>query len=346
MALWTDVIDPATLTGYARASLAEYEARKGTLARWLPNRQVADIVVRFVAGQTGLVEAAKFRAYDAEPEIGKAPTGQRVTLEMPALGQNIPVSEYAQLRMRGAAQDQVLRSVLDTTDIVVRAVADAIEYLRGVVLTTGKATISAERYFSDDDFARPAAHTVTAQNLWTTGATVSRLSDLQTWCDVYRDTTGEDPGAIVGSTRVLRIMAAGNEFATQLINGGNRPATQADVAAITAGAGLPDFFRYDRRVNRSGVATKVLPDNRVLLLPAPVDPNDSNGTVLGATFWGQTLTSSEASWGIATSEQPGIVTGVFRGEKPPMLAEVLSDAIALPVLTNAALSLSATVAAV
>jgi hypothetical protein len=32
MALWTDVIDPATLTGYARASLEDYEARKGTLA--------------------------------------------------------------------------------------------------------------------------------------------------------------------------------------------------------------------------------------------------------------------------------------------------------------------------
>jgi hypothetical protein len=39
MALWTDIIDPETLTGYARASMNAYEARKGTLARWLPNRQ-------------------------------------------------------------------------------------------------------------------------------------------------------------------------------------------------------------------------------------------------------------------------------------------------------------------
>jgi hypothetical protein len=41
-------------------------------------------------GQTGLVEAATFRAFDAEPEIGKGPAGKRVTLELPALGQNIP----------------------------------------------------------------------------------------------------------------------------------------------------------------------------------------------------------------------------------------------------------------
>lgn len=344
MALWTDIIDPATLTGYARASLAEYEARKGTLARWLPNKLVTDIVVRFVAGQTGLVETAKFRAFDAEMGIGKAPGGQRVVLELPALGQNIPVSEYSQLRIRGASDDQILRSIQDTTDVVVRAVADAIEYLRGIVLLTGKATITDDKFVTEDDFSRPGAHTVTAGALWSASPATSRLTDLQTWCDVYRDTTGEEPGAIVTSTRVTRIMAAGTEFQTQLINGGARPATQGDIDAITAGAGLPPIYRYDRRVNRNGAATKVLPDNRLLILPAPVDPNDDGGTVLGATFWGQTLTASEESWGIDNSEQPGLVTGVFRGEKPPLIAEVISDAIALPVLTNAALSFSATVA--
>ena len=60
MPLWTDIIDPAELTGYARASLADYEATRGTLAQYLPNREVADVVVRFVQGSTGLVEAAQF----------------------------------------------------------------------------------------------------------------------------------------------------------------------------------------------------------------------------------------------------------------------------------------------
>ena len=46
MALWTDIIDPATLTGYARAALADYEASKGTLARWLPNRFVPSTAAR------------------------------------------------------------------------------------------------------------------------------------------------------------------------------------------------------------------------------------------------------------------------------------------------------------
>ena len=347
MALWTDVIDPAELTGYARASLEDYETRKGTLARWLPNREVNDIVARFVAGSTGLVEAALFRAFDAEPEVGKARPLKRITLELPALGQNIPISEYQQLRTRNASDEAILASVLKTTDQVVQAVADAIERLRGIVISTGKATITqvmdgASVTFSDDDFGRSGTHTVTAASPWST-ASVSRLADLTSWSDTWTNDNGEAPGALLMSTRVLRALGAGNEFQTQLINGGARPATRTDVDAIVSGAGLPPIYVYDRRVNISGTSTKVLPDDRLFFLPAPVDPNDGEGSALGATFWGQTLSSTDERYGIEPSEQPGIVAGVYRGEKPPMIAEVISDAIALPVLANADLSFSADV---
>jgi hypothetical protein len=342
MALWTDLIDPATLTGYARASLADYEARKGTLARWLPNREVADVVVRFVAGQTGLTEIAQFRAYDAEPEVGKALPGKRVTLELPALGQNIPISEYQQLRSRNATDDQMLVSVRKTTDAVVRAVSDAIERLRGIVLDTGKATINQGNFKSDDDFGRPAGHTVVASNLWSDKA-VSRLADLTAWQDTYRDANGDDPGALVMSNRVYRALASGNEFATQLLNGASRPATEAEIDAVISSAGLPPIFRYDRRVNVGGTSTRVLADSKLLMLPAPVDPNAEEGSELGATFWGQTLTSTDPAWEIEAGEQPGVVAGLYRNEKPPLIGEVVSDAIALPVLANAALSFSAAV---
>ena len=79
--------------------------------------------------------------------------------------------------------------------------------------------------------------------------------------------------------------------------------------------------------------------------PEPVDPDDWQGTQLGASFWGQTLTSTEPDWGIDDVEQPGIVAGTYRNEKPPMIAEVISDAIGMPVLANADLSLKATVLA-
>lgn len=345
MALWTDVITPAELTGYARASLADYEARQGTLARWLPYREVADIVARFVAGSTGLVDVADFRAYDAEPTIGGAPAGKRITVEMPAVGRNIPVSEYNQLRARNAnpSDEAVRETILRAVDVNVRAVVDAVERVRGIVLHTGKATIANEAGFSmDDDFGRSAGHTVTAGTLWST-TTADGLGNLTTWSDTFRTANGEPPGCILTSTRVLRAFAGLNQNKLNLVNGASRPATAADMEAIVAGAGLPPIVLYDRNVQVAGVKTKVLPDNKLWLLPAPVDIDAWEDTQLGATYWGQTLTASDPRYELADSEQPGIVVGAFRGDKPPMLAEVVSDAIALPALANADLSFVATV---
>lgn len=344
MALWTDIVDPATLTGYARRALSEYEAARGTLARWLPNREVADVVVRFVAGATGLVDVAKFRAYDAEPEVGKRPSRKRITLELPALGQNIPVSEYEQLRARGGdvSEEEIRDAILNTTQVVTRAVADSIERLRGTVLYTGNATISQGNFVSDDNFGRPAGHTVTAPALWSV-ATTDALGQLNTWMDVVRDATGEEPGAIVMSTRALRALANLDQMKTQLLNGASRPATFDDVQNTVSAAGLPPIYRYDRRVSVDGVSTKVIPDTRVLLLPAPVDTDDWQGTDLGATFWGRTLTSTDADWDIPSVDQPGVVAGVYRNPKPPMGVEVIGDAIGLPVLANADRSFAATV---
>lgn len=336
MALWTDIVDPATLTGYARRSLEEYEAEKGTLAQFLPNREVVDTVVRFISGRKGLVEEARFRAYDAEIEIGKSEGGKRTILELAAVGQNIPVSEYEQLRTRNSSDEAIEKSILRTTNRVVRAVADRVEKLRGIVLNTGVATIP--ELGAADSFGRSATHDVTAPTLWT-DPTADRLAFLEGIVDVYRETNGVDPGSIVVTNRVFRALAAGDQFRVQLNNGASRPATEADIRGIVTGAGLPDLIRYDRRTS-SG---KVLDDSKLFLLPAPVATDDWEGTELGATFWGQTLTSTDERYGIEEAEQPGIVAGVYRGEKPPMIAEVISDAIALPVLANADLSLAAKV---
>lgn len=338
--LWTDIVDPAELTGYTREALADYELTQGTLARWLPNRTVNDIVVRFNKGDTGLVDIAEFRAYDAEPTIGAPPTHQRVTIELPAIGRMFPVSEYNQLRARGNASEDVVRVMIENTARrAARAVADAIEKLRGVVLQTGKATVSG---FMDDDFGRDAGHTTSASTAWS-DATWDILAEVSGWSDTYLAANGERPGAAIISTRVLRAIAKSNQFKTALASGGNRPATQQQVMDTFEGAGLPPLYVYDRQVSVAGSKTKVLSDDRFIMVPPPVDPNDPDGTDLGATTWGQTLSSMEADWNIPDAEQPGLVIGAFRNETPPMIAQVHSDAIALPHLANANLSFAADV---
>lgn len=344
MALWTDVIDPVTLTGYARAALADYEERRGTLARWLPNRYISDIVARFVKGQTGLLDAALFRAYDAEPEFGRRPVGKRVTIELPALGQNLPVTEYEQLRLRSGdvPPEAALVTMQTAVATAVRAIADAIERMRGIVLATGKATINQTNFIVEDDFGRPAGHTTTAGTLWTLAAT-SRLDYLTSLTDIYTDATGEAPGALLMSTRVFRSLAAGNEFSVPLVGGSTRPPNRDQVNDVLSGASLPPVTIYDRRVSVNGVSTRVIADDRLLLLPEAVDTEDWAGTDLGATFWGRTLTSTEAGWNIPDADQPGVVAGIWRNEKPPMGVECISDAIGLPVLANAERSICAKV---
>lgn len=338
MPLWTEVIDPATLTGYARARIQDVEKRKGTLARWLPNKLVDDTIVRFVRGATGLVEEARFRAYDAEPEFTKAEGGARVIIELPAISQKIPVSEYQQLRQRRAGNQALLNQVLATTDRVVDGIVDRIERLRGTVLVTGKATVTQKNFQFDDNFGRDSGLTLTAGTLWNT-AGVDRLAYLQTLYDLFLTTNNEAPGAIVMSTRVFRALQSGTQFATQLGNGASRPASATEVRLVAEGNGLPPMYLYDRKTS-GGL---VVPNDTLLMLPSPVDTSDAAGTQLGATFWGSTLTGTDASYALKSAEAPGLVAGAYRNETPPLIAEVIGDAISLPVLANANLSLAAKV---
>ena len=333
MALWTDVIDPATLTGYARRSLEEYEKKKGSLSDYLPNRTVNDIVVRVVEGQNGLVEAAKFRAYDAELEPGVAGGGPRKIVELPALGQWVPVSEYDQLRLRSASDEDILKSITASADRVVAAVVDRMEYMRGQVIATGKATIDQDNFKTEDDFGRAPELSANVGTVWSdSGADV--LADLDSFLETYVEHNGEAPGALVISSKVLRALAKHQAFATRLEGGGTRAATRGDVQALLDGYGLPEIRIYDRKVRVGGKAQSVLPDDRIFFLPSAGD------SALGASYWGRTLTSTELSWGIASGDQSGVVAGVYKNEKPPVIAQVFADAIGLPILSNANLSMA------
>ncbi len=337
MALWTDVIEPAELTGYARESLEAREKAKGSLARFLPHREVMDTVARFFVGDNGLVSEATFRAYDAEIEIGKGDGGRRVTIDLPAIGKNVPVSEYSQLRARNASDEAIRKVILRATDNVVAAVSDRIERLRGTILATGKATTGQTNFALEADFGRDSTLTVAAATLWSASG-AKPLDDLTAWCDKYAEINGVMPGRIVMGSKALRALLASESMRTVLVGGASRPASLADAQTVLDGQGLPEIERFTRRTS-GGL---VVPENTILLLPEPVDPL-SGVSELGATFWGQTLTASAGEYGIAEDEQPGIVAGVYRGEKPPMIAEVISDAIALPVLANANLSMAAKV---
>lgn len=337
MPLWTDLISPAEATGFVRTALADLEVNNKTLARWLPNEFVSDISVRFRKGRNGFVAEAEFRAFDAEPSIAGGTSTQRVTIELPALGQKRVISEYDQLRSANATEEVLRESALKELRNVARAIGDSVERVRGTVLETGKATVSQANFSFDDDFGRSAGNNVVAGTLWT-DKTVSRLDNLGTWVEAYADANGGvEPGTILMPRKVFRALTIGNEFRIT-VGGESRPASRDSVISILEGAGLPPIEIYDRSTNTG----RVMSDSKLLLLPAPVDPNTGTSE-LGKTYWGRTLTSMEPSYGIGATEQPGVVVGLHKSDTIPHIAQVESDAIALPVLGNADLSFVAKV---
>lgn len=337
MALWTDAIEPAELTGYARASLQAREDRNGTLEDFLPNTHVDDIYVKFTEGENGLQEAAEFRAFDAEPSIARQAQGRSHTIELPALGQKQPVSEYRALRMRNAGNDMYRKHILKVTEQIVRAIADRMEMLRGVVLYEGKAIVDQHNFQINDDFGRPENHNVTAAALWS-NPDVSRLDDMLAWQTVWSDTNGNLPGTALMSTRAFNALRMGNEFKS-LTTG--RPMSAAEINTMLADENLPNIRVYDRKIRPyGGSPTRVTPEDSILFLPTAGADGESE---LGATYWGTTLTATELSWGIADDEQAGIVAGVVKSDNVPVIAEVVADAIGMPVLGNAALTLRAKV---
>lgn len=340
MLLNQDYVAPAELTGYVRAATADLDANQFTLSRWLPSQNIDDLQYRFTSGGEGLVDAATFRAYDAESPIGSRPGINRVTGELPPISRKVRLGEYDRLRQR-RANAQITDAIFSDAARMARAVMARIELARGQALYAGSVTISENGVVATISFGRAGGHTVAPGTLWTTVATATPLQDLMTWRDTYVATNGTEPGAILTSRRVLALMMRNAEMRNLVFPAANQPSlvTETAVAQGLAAYGLPPIFTYDAQVRVNGSATRVIPDDRLILLPAQGSADASD---LGATLFGTTAESLEPEFGL-TGDEPGVVAGSY-STKDPVAVWTKAAAIALPVLANANLTLAADVA--
>lgn len=334
MALWTDLVSPADLTGFSRAAVEDVERAKGSLAAFLPNTAVPDVVVRTVVAVDGTGALAQYRAFDAETPIGSGGTATRKVFELLPLGLKERVSEYDQLRARGNEGNELVLGGVDKAAMrVANAVVDRLEIARGQAIDTGALTINENGVVQTVTFGRPGGNTVTAATLWSGAA--KPIDDLIAWCDVYAlGNQGGQPGAIVMSRRVVAALQRNADIRGLVATTGGTPGIVSLDAlnAVLAAYGLPPIVIYDRKIR----GTAVLPDNKVYLLPS-AGAND-----LGATFYGQTLEAGEPEYGIAAGDQPGLVVGAWK-TRDPIAAWVHANAIAMPILVNPVASMVATV---
>lgn len=335
MALWTDVASPEDLTIVAREAAADREAREGfNLSQFLPNEHSQSQTITLEAGENGFVDAAEFRAYDAETPIGgRGLGGSRVTFELPPLGQKRRVSEYDQLVRLGEGGEAAIRDAIGKATVLrAQAVADRIELERGRILVSGKAVIDENGFKVDSSFGRDDELTVTAGTIWSADD-ADPIEDILAWVETYVDKTGETPAYMVVSTKAASALAKYNGFLPK--DTIRRRASLEEINALLDAEDLPQLVKYDRRVRVDGKAERVIPENTVLFLP-----DVSAG--LGKTYWGTTLESLDARYSIAAEDRPGIVAGAYQDDDP-MGVWVKASAIAMPALADANLAMAATV---
>lgn len=338
MPLWTDLIDPVEATGIARDEQYVIEqAKGGTLARFLPNVFVDSDHVKFYPGSTGLVDAARYRAFNAPPEIGKGVVAKASTIDLPSIARNEPIDELTQKELARLSDDRIKKSIESAIKRNVQAISQRQEWARGKVINAGSLLVDEDNFWISDVFGRDGSLSASAgSGNWWADPAVDRLAALNTWNDLYATfNNGQGAGRIVfGSRAAYNAFAAGNQFKTLVGASATRPPMATEVAAYVASAGLPEYEIFDRSVSIDGTLTKVLDPKKIYLLPEPVDPMSEDGSLLGATYWGRTVSAGFDSWGIEPDEQPGIVCGIFKEESVGSSIEVQGDSIGEPVLAN------------
>ncbi|MFC8583235.1 major capsid protein [Streptomyces sp. NPDC057217] len=327
MQLIAEYATPAELTGYAREALRDREENQFGLNRWLPNATINDLSYRFTRGGGGLTDAAVYRAYDAESDIGIRPGGARVSGELPPISRKIPVSEYDQIRMRNINANEELRDALEADSVrLVSAIAARVELARGDALFNGSVTINENRLQASVDFARSGSHSVTAATSWNDTENSPAYDYFQSWLDTYNTTNGQLPEFTLMSRKAYNLLRRNKQIRELAYRGASTAPgvlTRDDLNNILGDFDIPPVVIYDAKVNVDGVATRVTPEDKILFLPA-------QGEAAGKTLWGVPVEANDPRYGLQ-GDAAGVAVGAYKSEDPQTLW-TRATAIALPVV--------------
>ena len=339
MLIW-DGINPVELTGYVRAALADRPQNQFEMERWLPNEQVVDLEYRFNAGGQGLVDAATFRTFDAESPIGSRPATIRKSGELPPISRKIRLGEYDRLRLRNAT-DEIRNSVFNDAARMMNSIRGRLELARGEALWSGQVVLNENGVTATVSFGRAGGHSVAPGILWSTVASAVPLTNELAWIDTYVASNGVRPGVAVVSSTIMSYLMQNAEYRALVGRNGFVPnrVSQTEVNNIRNDYGLPPLFVYDAQVSVNGAATRVIPADKFLYLPAP---GSTEGSELGATLYGVTAEALELD-GLAGSDEAGI-TAVAMKDFDPVAIWTKAAAVALPVVANPNLTFVADVA--
>jgi hypothetical protein len=282
---------------------------------------------------------AKYRSYDGRIVVSERDSGSSKRVKLAPLSTSIGTGEYERLQLEfarygGTFVERLVDAIYNDGVRLTNEILNRIELAWGDVLLDGKLSINENGFTSEADYGLPGNHVATAATLWSDLDASKPLTDLQAWTDTWNDTNGGAPDNFLTSRKILRLMTRNKEIIDAVFGAtaGRTHVTRAEMVSLLESEGLPTPLpAYDTKLNVDGSDTRVLPDNRVILLPG-------NLRELGYMAYGQSATALELldanKTDFSFEESAGIV-GVVIKDGPPFRQWVYVDAVGQPVLEDA-----------
>lgn len=341
-----ELVPPHILTQYVRQYDNEIlkPQAKFVLGQWLPDLFIDDLEYRIRKASLQDVDAAEYRAWDTPGKLTGRPGITRIQGEIGPMSRGILLGEEERLRTRSllaGTDDPIIHQIYEDAERMMRSLRIRMELAIGDVINDGAVDIIENGLHLAVDFDRDPSMSETAGTLWTNHSGAVPVTDLMGWQETYLALNGELPGVLVVPRARLSDFALNAEMRSFAAANGTTP-VRLNLQAINdtfASEGLPPVFVYDGIFRVNGTQTRVLPANKVFLMPAA-------GSQLGNLFIGTTAESLIlAQKGLITaSEAPGIVAFVLTQDYPVQTTTYASG-VSLPVMPNPNLVMDCVVAA-
>ncbi|CAM3742700.1 major capsid protein [Tsukamurella ocularis] len=283
---------------------------------------------------------ARYRSFDGTIHVSGRDAGSGKYVELAPFSDSLNKGEYeriqeeiAKLGQTDAASPAVIAAIYNDAERLVNTMQNRVELAWGDVLTDGKLTINEGGLTSEADYGVPANQVTAPAALWSDTVNAKPLTDLDAWQQV-RTTNGNGAAATLLTSRKVGQTLRRNKEVIDAIYGSTQGRTlisMNEVNSFLAGEGLPTVTTYDTALDVDGVVTRVIPENKAILLPADLSS-------LGYMVYGISATALElvksAKADFTFGDASGIV-GVVEKVGPPYREFTFVDAVGMPVLSDA-----------
>lgn len=293
---------------------------------------------------------AAYRSFDGLIHVSSRDAGSGKFVELIPFSDSLNQGEYERIareivRLGGTNRQAQVQAAYNDAERLKGTMDNRIELAWGDVLSDGKLTLNEGGFQGEADYGVPANQiTAPVGALWTeaNAATAVPLTDLDTWQEV-RIANGNNIATRMLTSRVRLGALRRNKQIIDAVFGATAGRTAVSIDELNtllSSENLPTVVTYDSTLNVEGTVTRVLAQDKVLLLPEDIGS-------LGFMAFGMTATALElvgsSKVDMSFGDAQGIV-GVVEKVGPPYREFTFVDAVGMPILSNAGLLTIADVA--